>query len=193
MDFKFLFHSVNYIFRNPIKAWEEIYSENKPAKYIGINLLLPLIILAAISAFLGSFLFTRTELSKTYSFLAGVKYFILIYLVICGTTFILREITNALGLGKDSNLSFKLVAYSSIPLIICQIVSKLFESFVFINVLALFGLYIFWTGMEKLLKPPEQRKIPLLIAATVTFIVVFFTVNWLLSILTDKLYFVFFA
>jgi hypothetical protein len=193
MDFKFLFNSVKNIIRNPGKAWEDIHSENKPAKYIGINLLFPLIILAALSAFLGSFLFARTELLKSYSVLAGFKYFILIYLAIYGTALIFREITRALRVVMDFDLSFRLIAYSSVPFIICQIISLLFESFIFINVLALVGLYIFWTGMEKLLKPPEQRKLPLLIAATVTFIVVFFAANRLLSIVTEKLYFVFFA
>jgi hypothetical protein len=193
MDFKFLAKSVKNIILKPAKAWDDIYLENKPVKYIGINLLLPLIILAAVSGFLGTFLFTRTELLKAYSVLTGVKYFILIYLVIYGTALIFREITKALGVGMDFDLSFRLIAYSSVPYIICQIISLLFESFIFINVLAFVGLYIFWTGMEKLLNKPEKIKLPLLIAATLTFVVVFLTANWFLSIVFDKLYFAFFA
>ena len=193
MDFKFLAKSVKNIILKPVKSWEDIYLENKPVKYIGRNLLLPLIILAAVSGFLGTFLFTRTELLKAYSVLTGVKYFILIYLVIYVTSLIFREITKPIGVGTDFNMSFKLIAYSSVPFIICQIISLLFESFIFINVLALVGLYIFWTGMEKLLNPPEKRKLPLMIAATVTFVIVFLTANWFLSIVSDKLYFAFFA
>jgi len=71
--------------------------------------------------------------------------------------------------------------------------SRLFESFIFINVLALFGLYVFWTGMERMTDTPEQKKIPLLIAAAVTFIALFFTADWILSGIMDKLYFAFFA
>ncbi len=192
MDLKFLAKSVKNIILNPAKAWEDIFSENKPVKYIVINLLFPLIILAAVSAFLGTFLFTRTELLKVYSVLTGVKYFILIYLVIYGTALIFREITKALGMRKDFDLSFKLIAYSSVPFIICQIISLLFESFIFINVLAFVGLYIFWTGMEKLLNPPEKRKLPLLIATTLIFIIVFLAANWFLSMVSDKLFFAFF-
>jgi hypothetical protein len=193
MDFKFLVNSIGKIFHNPVNAWEEIYSDNKAVSFIRRRLLLPLIILAAISAFLGSLLFTRTELLKAFSVLTGIKYFILIYLVIYLTALILRVITNTMGLVMDFGLSFKLIAYSSLPFLLCQIVSRLFESFVFVNVLALFGLYIFWTGMEKLLSPPEKKKIPLLIAATLTFIAVFIAADWLLSMLFDKLYFAFFA
>jgi hypothetical protein len=193
MYFKFLVNSIKKIFLNPLGAWEEIYSDNKTTGYIVKRLLFPIIILASVSAFLGPYLFSRTGLLKAFSLFAGIKYFILIYVVIYVTAIIFREITNALGLDKDFGLSFKLIAYSSLPLLICQIVSRLFESFIFVNILSLFGLYIFWTGMEKLLNPPEKRKIPLLAAATVTFIAVFFAANWLLSLISDKLYFAFFS
>jgi hypothetical protein len=193
MDFKFLVHSVRNIFSNPAKEWDVIYSENKSVKFIRRNLFLPLVILAAVSAFLGSLLFTGAELLKAYPTLTGIKYFILIYLVIYSTAFIFSEITNAFRLGKDFSMSFKIVAYSSIPFLLCQIISQLFESFIFINVLALFGLYIFWAGIEKLLNPPEQKKLPLLIAATVTFVVIFFAVNWFLSMVSDKIYYAFIA
>ncbi len=191
MNFKFLFDSVHGIISNPAKEWDAIQSENKPVKYIGRNLFFPLAVLAAASAFLGSLLFTSVELLKAYPVLTGIKYFILIYLVIYGTAFIFKEITSAFGLGRDFNLSFKIIVYSSVPFLICQIISQLFESFIFINVLAFFGLYIFWTGAGKLLHPPEHRRLPLLIAATVIFVVLFLVTNWFLSIVFDKLYYVF--
>jgi hypothetical protein len=113
--------------------------------------------------------------------------------VIHGTAFIFKEITNAYGFGRDFNLSFKIITYSSIPFLICQIISQIFESLIFINVLAFFGLYIFWTGVGKLLHPPEQKKLPLLIFSTVIFVILFLVTNWFLSKLFDKLYYVFIA
>jgi undecaprenyl pyrophosphate phosphatase UppP len=47
--------------------------------------------------------------------------------------------------------------------------------------------------MEKLLNPPEKQKVPLLIAATVAFVVLFIAINWILNIAADKFYFAFFA
>jgi hypothetical protein len=193
MDFKFLTDSVKNIIVDPSKAWDIINSENRSGKYINISLILPLILLASVSALLGSFFFINTGLTDAYSVLAGIKYLILYYLVIYGTALILTEITKAIDLGRDINLAFKLVAFSSIPFLLCQIVSRLFESFLFINVLALFGLYVFWVGMEKIKNPPEQRKVTLLIAAAITFVVVFYFADWILSGLFDKLYFTFFA
>lgn len=101
--------------------------------------------------------------------------------------------TKALHLGSDFGLSFKIIAYSAVPFLICQIISRMFESFIFINVLALYGLYIFWIGVEKMLNSPEHKKLPLLIAATLAFILLLFAVNWILTWAVDKLYFAFFA
>jgi len=192
MDFKFLADTIRNIIVDPVKAWETIYTEDRKVKFTIINLL-SLVLLASVSAFLGSFYFINTGLTNVYSVMAGIKYFILYSLVLFGTTLILAEITKALDLGKDLKTSFNLVAYSAIPFLICQMMSRLFESFIFINALALFGLYVFWTGMERLTDTPEQKKIPLLIAAAVTFIVLFFTADWILSGIMDKLYFAFFA
>ena len=193
MDFKFLADSIRNIIVDPIKAWDTIHSEDKKTKYLKINLILPLTALAAVSAFLGSYYFINTGLTNAYSVLASIKYFILYYLVIYCTTLIIKEIAKAMNLGMDLDLSFKLVAYSAIPFLLCQILSRVFESFIFINILALYGLYVFWVGVEEMLDPAEQKKIPLLIAATVTFIVLFYSADWILSAVIDKLYFAFFA
>jgi hypothetical protein len=193
MDLKFLADSIRNIIVDPIKGWDAIHSENKKAKYININLILPLTIIAAVSAFLGSYYFINTGLTNAYSVMAGIKYFILYYLVIYCTALIIKEIAKVMNLVMDLNLSFSLVAYSAIPFLICQILSRVFESFIFINVLALYGLYVFWVGIEEMIDPAEQKKTPLLIAAALTFIVFFYSADWILSAIIDKVYFAFFA
>jgi hypothetical protein len=193
MDFKFLSHRIRNIILNPEKAWDAIHYENKPIKFVRGSFILPLIFLVALSAFLGSLLFTNTAVSEVYSALVGVKYFLLIYFVIYGTAFIFKEITNALDLGRDFNLSIKIIAYSSAPFLLCQIISRLFESFIFVNVLSLYGLYIFWTGVEKMINPPEQKKIPMMISVAGVFILLIIAGNWLLTLILDKLYFAFFS
>jgi len=193
MDYKFLYHRIKYIILNPVKAWDVILFENRPIKYVRGSFFFPLIILVAVSAFLGSIFFTHSELSEVYSVLVGIKYLLLMYISVYATVFLLREITNALDLGRDFTISFKLTAYSVAPFLLCQIISRSFESFIFINVLALYGLFIFWTGSEKLLNPPEHKKMPLLIAVTAGFSAIFILANWLLTQVLDRFYFTFFA
>jgi len=193
MDFNFLVRSVRGIILDPVKEWDLIQAENKSSLYFSRNLLFPLLILTSVSAFLGSFLFTNTVLKGSYSVLSGIKYFILLFLVIYGTTFIFREAANAFKLSIDFKSSFKIIVFSSVPFFLCQVVTRVFESFIFINILSFFGLYILWTGIGKLIESPERKKIILTISAFIAFIALLLFANWILTLAFDKLYFSIFA
>jgi hypothetical protein len=193
MDYKFFLNSIKNILLNPVKAWGVIDSENKPIKLVRNSYFFPLNILVSISAFTGSLIFTNTELSPVYSIIVGIKCFALLYFTIYATAYIFGEITYPLDLGKSFNISFRLTVYSITPFLICQILSRLFESLLFVNILGLYGIYIFWTGMEKMLTPPQYKKMPLLIASTIVLVGIYIAINLALNILTDKVYFEFFA
>ena len=193
MDFNFLVRSVRGIILDPLKEWDVIKAENKHVSHFSRNLLFPLLIVVSVSAFLGSFFFTNTVLKDSYSILTGIKYFALLFLVIYGTAFIFMEVTNAFGLNKDFNCSFKITVCSVVPFLLCQIATRVFESFIFINILSFYGLYILWTGIEKLIDPPEKKRILLMISASIAFIALLSLTNWILTMVCDKLYFSIFA
>lgn len=193
MDLKFLWNRIKFLILDPDKAWHLICTEHKPARFVRDSFFFPLVLLASIMAFLGSLLFTNTGVSEIYSILTGIKYFVLYSAVIVGTSYIIFRITGSLNLNNDFLTSFKIIVYSAAPFLICQIISRLFESFIFINILALYGLYIFWLGSERMLNPPEKLKTPLLFAAASIFIVLFIFTDWLLTMIIDRLYFAFFA
>jgi hypothetical protein len=193
MDYRFLYNRIKYIILNPPKAWGVIHEENRPIRDVRNSFFIPLVILVAISSFLGSIIFTNSTLSPVYSLIVALKFLILHLVVVFTSALIFGEITLALDLGKDYTVSFKILAYSLAPLLICQIISHLFESLIFVNILSLYGLYIFWIGSEKMLNPPEHKKMPLLIA---TFVVVagFYIAGLiLLTSISDRVYFSHFA
>jgi hypothetical protein len=192
MNYKFFLHGIIDLFQNSVKAWETIESENKPAKSIKYNLIIPLIVLATISAIIGSLAFVNTELSPLYSLFVGIKCFFLFYLSIYATVLIFGEITRALDLGKDFSKSFKVIAYSVIPFLLCQILSRLFESFLFVNILALYGLYIFWTGAKRMLNPPEYKQTPMLIATFISFVAIYVVTNLALTKFFNFIFYAFF-
>jgi len=193
MHLKFFIYRIKDIITNPAKAWEAIYSENRPVKDTRNSFLLPLIILVTVSAIVGSFMFTHSQLSFIYSIFIGIKYFALLWFIIYLSAIIVNEITHTLDLGKSFPVSFKIIAYSLTPLLLCLVLNLLFESLFFINILAFYGLYIFYTGAEKMLNPPEHKKIPMLIAVSVTVIVLFIAANWILTRIIDRIYFTFLA
>jgi hypothetical protein len=193
MDYKFFLHGIKNIILNPVKAWEAIDSENKPVKLLRDSFFFPLIILVSVSAFVGSLIFTNAKLSAVYSIFVGIKCFGLLFFTIYATTFIFSEITYPLDLGKDFNISFRIIVYSITPFLICQIFSGLFESLLFVNIIGLYGLYIFWTGAEKMLSPPQYKQMPMLIATTFAISGIYIATNLLLTMLIDRIYFAYFA
>jgi hypothetical protein len=193
MDYKFLFRSLIRIIFTPGKAWDIIMFENRPVKYLRNNFLFPLIIMVTIAAFLGSIIFSNKNLSPVYSIMTGVKYFVLFLFVPFTSAFVLGEITKPLDLGRNFTISFRLIVYSITPLFFCLVASQLFESLVFVNILALYGLYIFWTGAEKMLNPPDYKKMPMLVAVFIVVTGIFFTGNWILSAIVERVYFSNFA
>jgi hypothetical protein len=193
MNYKFFLNAIVSILYNPVKAWDTVYSENKPVKVIRNSFLFPLIFLVSVSSIAGSLIFINTELSPVYSVFVGIKWFLLLFFTIYLSALILGEITFPLDLGKDFSVSFRLIAYSITPFLLCQIFSRLFESLMFVNVIGLYGLYIFWTGSEKLLSPPHYKKMPLLIATMVTIAGIYISSSIFLNMLIDRIYFAFFA
>ncbi|NMC37684.1 MAG: hypothetical protein GYA41_05125 [Bacteroidales bacterium] len=193
MDFRFLWGRIRQLISDPEKAWQTIYIENKPAGFVRNNFFLPLVVFAAVSAFFGSLFFTNTGVSEAYSVLAGIKYLVLYSSVIYATAYVSVKISSYLNIKNDLQTSFKIVVFSAAPFMLCQIVSRLFESFIFINLLALFGLYLLWLGNERLLNPPEKLKTPLLLSVAAAFTGFFIIFDWILTTMVDRIYFAFFA
>jgi hypothetical protein len=193
MDLKFFISGIKIILSDPEKAWEIINSENRPVKVVRDSFFFPLIFLVSVSAVAGSLFFTSAELSPVYSIFTGIKVFILLYITTYATAYMIGEITYPLDLGRNFSISFRITVFSITPLLLCQILSRLFESLQFVNVLGLYGLYIFWTGAEKMLNPPQSKKMPLIIAATITMAGIYILSGILLKLIIDRMYYAFFA
>jgi hypothetical protein len=193
MDYRFLLNGIKNILLNPSKYWKTIYSENTPLNLIRNSFLLPLVIIVSIALITGSLLFFNTELSILYSILMGIRIFLVLIVTIYITAYIIGEITYPLDLGKDFNISFRLVVFSLTPFMLCQIVSSVFESLLFVNLLGMYGLYIFWTGVDIMLKPPQYKRMPMLIASTVVLIAIYVITGLFLTMLTDRIYYAYFA
>lgn len=193
MNYKFLFNRFPSIIFKPTKSWESIYSDNESISDTRNSYLYPMLILVMIFTFLGSLLFTDKQMTVIYPVFVALKYLGTLLFVVYGSAWILKEMTYALDLGRSFTISFRIIVYSLTPLFICLSISNLFESLIFADILALYGFYIFWIGCERMLTPPDHKKMPMLIATFVT-IIVFYTAGIIvLGQLFDRLYFSVFA
>ncbi len=193
MDYRFLLTGIKNILLNPSRYWLTIDSKNTSILIIRNSLLLPLTLLVSVAAIAGSFIFINTELSFVYSLLFGIKKFFVILITTYLASLILRETTYPLDLGRSFTVAFRLVVFALVPFLLCQVISSVFESLLFINIIALNGLYIFWTGAEVMLKPPQHKRIPLLVSATVVFVAIYIAVTIFMTMLTDRIFYSFFA
>jgi hypothetical protein len=193
MDFKFLLDRLTGLLFSPAKAFESIHSGDKPLKEIRISYLFPLLLLLALTSFTGSMFIANKELSFFYSLLTSLSYIVLILLVTWLSALILKETTYALDLGRDYQVSYRLIVYSLTPLYLCLALSSLFESLIFIDILALYSLYIFWDGMRVLLNPPEHKRKFLLIVTTITVLALFAGLSIFLNLVMERFYNAFFA
>jgi len=193
MSKTFLLLAIKDLISNPVKAWEKIYTDDKQVNVIRNGFLFPLIFLISVSALAGSLLYSNSKMPRAYSVFAGLECFVLFYFSIFATAYFLTQITTRFNLKNNFTVSFRLIVYSLVPLLICQVFSRLFESLMFINILSFFGLYIFYTGIEKFLNPPENKKMPLLIATFMTFIGTFIVSDYLLTKIFIKIYYAFFS
>jgi hypothetical protein len=193
MDYKFLLQKFIQFLFTPAKAWDSITSEKRPLRDTRNSFLIPLAALVAVSAMAGSYFLANKQLSFIYSLLEGLKYFILLLSVAYSSAVVLKEMTYALDLGRDFSVAFKLIVYSLTPLYICLVVSSLFESMIFVDILALYGLLIFWEGAIKMLNPPEHKKMPLLIATAITISGLYIALSVVLNLVSDRFFNAFFA
>jgi hypothetical protein len=189
MNYKFFFKRLILILFRPAKAWEAIHAEDFSVARTRNYFLLPFAVLTALTAFLGSFIFTKSGLTANYSVLLGLKFFLMPIIVTYASSFIVKEITYPLDLGRSYKLAFRLVNYALIPFFICLSLSLLLESLIFVNILGLFGLYIFWAGAEKMLNPLDYKKMPLLVSSAIVIISFYIAFSWFLTQVIERIYY----
>lgn len=192
MDIKYFITGLKNILFDPSGAWETINVEHRPLKVIRDSFLLPLILLVSLASLAGSLMFSSNNLPAVYSVFTGLRTFLVLLCTIYATALVLGEVTFPLDLGKDFYTSFTIITFSFVPFLICQIFSGLFESLLFVNIIGLYGLYIFWAGAEKFLDPPQYKKLPLLIATSVLAVGVYVVTNSILKTILDKIFYALF-
>jgi hypothetical protein len=193
MDYKFLLQRFIKILFSPAKAWQSINSEDKLLKEVRNSYLFPILIVLFLASLAGSLFIAKDKLSFVHSLLSSVNYAILILLVTWLSALVLREITYALDLGRDYQVAWRLIVYSLTPLYVCLIVSNLFESLFFVNILALYSLYILWDGMIVMLNPPEHKKGFLLISTTIAIAGIYAACSIILNLILGRFYNAFFS
>jgi hypothetical protein len=193
MNLRYFFQGIRNIITNPAEYWERLTKEKAASSSIRKSVLLPFALLIAISGFAGSIIFTDTHLYPVFSFLYGLQCLLEILIAVYLASAVLTMLSGPLEVSFSFSQIFMLIALSLVPFFVCQTISKLFESFQFVNIMALYGLNIFWIGSDHLLNLTGKKKVYLLITAFAAVAAIYFMSDLVLGLITDRIYFVFFA
>jgi len=193
MDFRFFLQGISKVILSPGAYWEMIIREKTSVSFVRNSMLLVFAVLIAAFGFAGSIIFTNSHLAPVYSVLYSVQCFLVILLSVYLTSAVLVIASGFAGLSITFGMAFRMIVISLIPFFLCQLLSKLFESFQFVNILALFGLNIFWIGIRKQTKADEKQKLTLLIVTFITFSLMYVTSDLVLGLFADRIYFGIFA
>ncbi|MCD4769873.1 MAG: hypothetical protein K8R35_06885 [Bacteroidales bacterium] len=193
MDFFLFTRRITLLVSNPVKFWESVKKENLSVGEIRSSFILPLIILIGISSFTGIYIFKHSGLSVVYPLIIGSGYSLIFFVSIEIATLIISEISIAFTSDKNHNTFYKLVVYSFTPYMVIIIVTRLFSSLLFANIFGLYGLLILWKGLAVLTKSDQATQVKLTALISITTVVFYLGIRWIILILLEGFYFMIYS
>ncbi len=193
MDFSLLYKRVTLLLSRPVRFWLEVKEDSIPSSELRRSFLIPILILVSIASFAGTYLYSYNSLSIIYPLLKGLEYFLIFFITTELVVFLLSEIITYLLKIRLSGEIYKLVVYSFAPFMILMIISRLFSSLLFLNLLGIYGLLILWTGIDILIGGDKLFRIRLTALISLAIIVFYLGVRWIISALVEGLYFAIFG
>ncbi|MBW6489817.1 MAG: hypothetical protein K0B15_01355 [Lentimicrobium sp.] len=147
----------------PSYEWKIISLEKRSLIEHFSQFIFNLILVGAVTQFIGSFLYVRNILdidAYRFSFplVQAVFYvFMQIFLLLAGSFFV-NQMAPSFGSVKLFKNSALLVFYSSTPLLMMYVIANLNPTFFLALIPGLYALYLFWGGLPLLLKTKESKR-----------------------------------
>lgn len=182
INFNQLFNTIKKVIVEPRIFWEEQKVGKEVNKHLFTVYFLPLLIVVFLAVF-------TSELLRGYRFyldfplLKAGREVILFLLQYLFSVLLTNELIKAFGGKKNFFIARKLVVFSLTPFLLVAIVTGLFPFLYVLDVLSLYGFYVFWTGVNALLVFPERKRTSYIL---VTIMANFFVFSFL-SIFLSKL------
>ncbi len=186
-SFKKIFRKIEKLLFTPKAFWEAEKNKTTGEKNLMLVYLLPLIGMVAIAVFIGDF-FKRIDFFIEYPLLKALRIVLLFLLTYQIGVFFTTELMKTFGAEKQKDIARKLVAYSITPFLLVSLITGLFPFLYVLSVLGLYGFYLFWQGVDKLLSLPENRKSSYTLITIVTNFFVFSFLSVLLTKLLNAYY-----
>jgi len=170
----------------PKTEWDIIAKEEPNVQQILFSYLLPLALIPAFAALLGSLIFMQFSFGFALATGIGmaVIYFVTMFLVVLLSAFIIDAFSTSFSSQKNFGRSLQLVVYSFTPSFLIGVLN-------FIPVLgwllyiagSIYGIYIMYLGLGPLKQTPEDKKVVYLLISILVLAIAFWILFWILTLI----------
>jgi hypothetical protein len=162
MNPAFIWDRTKKMILTPKQEWRVIASETSTPEFVTRQFALPMAIFCGLANLIGLLLFSD-PFSLTHAFIFSLAHFVSVFAGYLITVVVLERIAPTFGAISDRAVASRYIAYSLIPYYIATIPSNLFpESLYFMKIFYAYTIYHLWTGMDVMLKTPENGKFSLM-------------------------------
>jgi len=168
------------IILKPKDEWVVIDQENTSVSDLVTTYLIPLALIPTVASLIGYGFFF-----KFHSFGLGIKYAILYFITYVGgallTAWVIDALAPSFGTAKDFRKALQLVVYAYTPMLVAAVV-LIFPALSPIMLIAgLYSLYLFYLGLQPLMKTPDDKVTTFFVVSLVVLVVVFFVISTILT------------
>jgi len=180
------------ILLSPATEWDKVATEATAPKEVVITYVIPLAALAAIAHFVSMVVIGTTmpfvgtyHMGALMGVVFGVYHFVMAIVGVFVLAFIADALAPSFGGTKDMNQAVKLTAYTFTASWIGSVLGIIpFIGWLLALLLALYGLYILYLGLPKLMKNPADKTIVYEIVLIIVAIIVYVVIGAIGSVIT---------
>ncbi len=177
---------IKNILVSPKTEWEVIATETTQPMELFSKYLLILALIPAIATFIGYGIIGQNIMgihigSVNIGIRQAVVSLIATLIGAFVTAFVVDALATSFGARKNFNQAFKLVVYSYTPMMVTGFFN-IIPSLGIISALAgIYGLYIFYLGIQPLMKAPEEKKTTYFVVSILVIIGVYFILSAIIA------------
>jgi hypothetical protein len=190
MNFKALFNRVINVIVKPVDEWQLIKGENSTKNEVIMQYALPLTLLVALASLLGGLLFTKSmlQLSFMHVLLSSVVAFIVTFVGMYISAFVVNELAPSFGTVKDLDKVFCLVVYSFIPMWVAGMITGLIPKLWILSLFGFYGIYVMWLGAPVITETPDDKKAGFVVVSVLIILGIYIVLSLILAAIISSLF-----
>lgn len=161
MDIQYIIDRAKGIMLDTEDEWWRIKEEPKSNTELLLYYALPLVVLAVLTGFIGS-----------WSLPIAIYQLVGPLLGIVVAAYVINELAEKFDSTKNLNNAFKLIVYAATPSLLAAIVANASFLLSWVSLFGLYSIYLFWVGISPMMDTPHDKRLGYVIASALVIIII---------------------